>query len=686
MHLSSRSLSQLALATLCGLAAPRSRADDVVALARVVVTASPSEHPLVVFVDPKAPAQPIPAHDGAEALRSVPGFVQIRKAGTDGDPVFRGMAGSRLGILLDGETILGGCGNRMDPPTAYVFPSAYDKITVLKGPQTVLYGPGNSAGVVLFERTPVRYPEPGATLTGALTFGSFARNDQFVDVRAGAPLGYVQAAATRTTADDYRDGSGRAVPSHYERWSTHLAAGWTPDAQTTVELSGVVSDGEAAYADRAMDGTSFDRRNLGLRVRRSEISPWLVLLEASAFVNAVDHVMDNFSLRRFTPTAMMPGRAVSNPDRFTIGGRAAATLALGVDTRVVTGLDYQENRHRLRSTRDDPTDPFATKRRMRDASFDVTGLFAEVTHLLTPADRLVAGGRLDSWRAHDERTAVAVGMGTMPNPTAQLHRDASLTSGFLRYEHDLRAMTTAYVGVGHAERFPDYWELVSKESAGSVSAFRAAPEHTTQLDVGVTHRAGSLTASLALFASRIDDYILIQSNVAKPAAMGATRMATITRNVDAVTRGGEASVSYTLGGWRADASIAGVYGRNRTDDRPLAQQPPLETRLGLSYSTPRWSLGTLARWVDAQDRFARNQGNIVGQDLGPTAGFTVFSINAGWKLHEHAQLTAGVDNLTDKTYAEHLSRGGAMVAGFPPPTLRINEPGRTFWAKLQVSF
>ena len=34
-------------------------------------------------------------------LKSIPGFSVIRKGGTDGDPVFRGMSGSRLGILLD---------------------------------------------------------------------------------------------------------------------------------------------------------------------------------------------------------------------------------------------------------------------------------------------------------------------------------------------------------------------------------------------------------------------------------------------------------------------------------------------------------------------------------------------------------------------------------------------------------
>lgn len=684
----SRSFSLRLVAGTCLLTVPLFASDEPVSLARVVVIAEPSQHPLAVITDPKAPAQPIPAHDGAEALRSIPGFTVIRKAGTDGDPVFRGMAGSRLGILLDGETILGGCGMRMDPPTAYVFPSAYDRITILKGPQTVLYGPGNSAGVVLFERTSQRYLEPRTSLEGALTLGSFGRNDQLLDARHGAPAGYLQAVATRTAADDYEDGSGRAVPSHYERWSAHLATGWTPDESTLLELSGVLSDGEAAYGDRTMDGTKFDRRNLGLRFRRNTVSPLIATLEASVFYNAVDHVMDNFSLRPFTATAMMPGRAVSNPDRLTFGGRFAATLLTETDFRLTAGADYQGNRHRIRTTRNEIADPYGAKPRMRDGRFDVAGAFAEATQPLGAASRLIAGGRVDFWRARDDRLAVAIGMmGSAPNPTAQVKRDEALPSGFVRFEHDLRPTVTGYIGLGHAERFPDYWELFSKESAATVSAFLTDPERTTQLDVGLTHRAGKLSTSLAVFASRVNDFILIESGVAKPAAMGAARTATISRNVDAATRGGEASLSYAFApGWRADASLAAVRGENRTDDRALAQQPPLEARFGLSYSTPRWSVGSLARLAARQDRFARNQGSIVGQDLGPSPGFAVFSLNAGWQPAARVQLTAGVDNVFDKTYAEHLSRGGAMVAGFPPPTTRINEPGRTFWLKLQMKY
>ena len=150
------------------------------------------------MTDPRTPRQPIPAHDGADYLKIIPGFSVIRKGGTDGDPVLRGLAGSRLGILLDGEGILGGCGNRIDPPTAYAFHEGYDRITVLKGPQTVKHGPGNSAGVVLFERDRSPGAQRGLRLYASPTIGSFGRNDQAADIKLGGRKAYTEVSATRS--------------------------------------------------------------------------------------------------------------------------------------------------------------------------------------------------------------------------------------------------------------------------------------------------------------------------------------------------------------------------------------------------------------------------------------------------------------------------------------------------------
>ena len=643
-------------------------------LEEVVVTAPMMLEPLVVTTDPKAPRQPVPAHDGADYLKTIPGFAVIRKGGADGDPVLRGMAGSRLNILLDGEQILGGCGNRMDPPTAYVFPESYDRITVLKGPQTVLYGPGNSAGTVLFERTVKRFDPPGWKFNASLAAGSFGRNDQVADIRAGTPDYYLQGTATRSDANDYEDGDGRKVHSSYTRWSTNGAVGWTPDQDTRLELSGAHSDGQAAYADRSMDGVKFARDNVGLKFEKSRISPLVEKVEAQAFYNYVDHVMDNYSLR---PVSGM--KMVSNPDRETVGGRAAAGLRLSEETKATLGVDYQNNTHTLRSTIN-----YANLPRVEDASFRNYGLFGELTHYLGERDKLIAGLRADNWNAQDQRATLTItGLGSVANPTAGKERSETLSSGFGRYEHDLAGMpATLYAGLGHTERFPDYWELISatKESATTLSAFDSRPEKTSQFDAGVVYNSGRMTASVSGFYGKIDDYLMVQSLYAKGA-----RAPTIVRNVDATTWGGEAGLSYALSGnWKTDVTLAYVRGDNDTDGTALAQLPPLEGRLGLTYDNKVWSVGSLLRLVSEQSRFDANKGNIVGQDIGRTPGFAVFSLNGGYRPKKGTLISGGIDNLFDKAYAEHISRGGAMVAGFTQTT-RVNEPGRNLWVKLNIA-
>ncbi|GAB4302306.1 MAG: TonB-dependent copper receptor [Thiohalomonadaceae bacterium] len=671
----------LTLAVLCAIHQTALAEEEAVSLGSVVVTAPAMEEPLTVVTDPKAPRQPLPAHDGADYLKTIPGFNVIRKGGTDGDPVLRGMAASRVSILQDGEVILGGCGNRMDPPTAYIYPESFDKVTVIKGPQTVLYGPVGSAGTVLFERDPLRFTAPGWSAYGSALFGSFGRNDQVLGASGGSASFYLRGGATRSEMDDYEDGDGKTVHSRYERWSNDLALGWTPDADTTVELSTVNSDGEAAYADRSMDGTKFERENWGVKFERRNISDVVTKVEAHAYYNYVDHVMDNYSLRTFTPSMMMPNPAVSNPDRETTGLRLATTLRAGTDTQAIVGIDQQSNIHTIRSTMNQTMMPYENMARVEDARFDNIGIFGEIKYLAGDVDRIVTGLRADQWHAEDKRATVRVGMMTVANPTANMERDKTLASGFLRHEHDFSAGTTGYVGIGHSERFPDYWELISanKQSETTISAFLTKPEKVTQLDVGMIREAGPWHLSVAGFINQIDDYILIDTQF--PGKEGTT----IVRNVDANTWGTEAGLSWTSGRWKLDGSLAYVRGNNTTDNTPLAQLPPLELRLGAEYSTTTWSLGGLVRTVAKQDRVDVGAGNIVGQDIGATDGFTVLSINGSWKPYKTVLVSAGVDNVTDQTYAEHISRAGdsVMITGYEQTT-RVNEPGRNYWLKASI--
>ena len=94
----------------------------------------------------------------------------------------------------------------------------------------------------------------------------------------------------------------------------------------------------------------------------------------------------------------------------------------------------------------------------------------------------------------------------------------------------------------------------------------------------------------------------------------------------------------------------------------------------------------LLRAVAGQDRVALDQGNVVGRDLGPSAGFATLALNGGYRFNDQVRLIAGIDNVFDRTYSEHLNLSGSADFGYPADPVRINEPGRTAWVKLQLAY
>lgn len=689
-----RILKRLPLAVAVSMALPVLAQAQETRLESVVVTAPTTEAPLTVTTDPKAPRQPLPAHDGADMLKSIPGFSVIRKGGADGDPVFRGMSGSRLNILQDGQDVHGGCGGRMDPPTAYIYPESYDRVTVLKGPQTVLYGGGNSAAVVLFERDIARMTESGWSASGSLTFGSWGRNDQVFDAKAGNPDFYARIGATRSDSDNYEDGDGDEVHSFYTRWSTTGALGWTPDDNTLLELNFGRSDGEAAYADRGMDGTKFEREHVGVKFDKRNLSPLVQRIEANVYYSYIDHVMDNFSLRQKPPVAPY---SVNNPDRETKGARFVATLTPADEWMFKVGADYKDDLHTLRALQGAMPPDYFSVSRSKDLGFERYGVFGEGTYALDEIRRVVAGLRFDQHEAKDYRKAikdVAAGnaLNVSANAFANETREENLTSGFLRYEQDYAGGAgTWYAGLGYVERFPDFWELMrATPISGTATSVADARdfgnldyEKTTQLDVGTNWAVGSVSASVSGFYSKVDDYMLLRWW-----QVGSTAVADV-RNVDATVYGLEADAVWRFAPkWSATGTLAWVHGKNDTDGKALAQQPPLEGRLALEYNDGTFSYGGLLRLVAKQDRVDVGSGGIVagGKDLGPTSGFATLALNAGWRPNKATLLTVGVDNVFDRTYSEHLSQGSAPIAGYEAAVNEIiNEPGRTFWVKAQLA-
>jgi iron complex outermembrane receptor protein len=241
--------------------------------------------------------------------------------------------------------------------------------------------------------------------------------------------------------------------------------------------------------------------------------------------------------------------------------------------------------------------------------------------------------------------------------------DDSNVSGFMRWEHDLTPEgSTLFLGVGRAERSPDFWERDR--------VFDLDTEKNTQFDIGVSYRSDSLRANVALFYADISDYILITGTNA--------------RNIDATTYGGEADLALSLSdNVTLNATIAYLRGDNDTDNTDLAQMAPMEGTVGISYDDKTFSAGAMLRMVDRQDRIDIGSGTIYSADISETPGFSVLSVNAGYRQSEKVQFTAGIDNLLDKNYSEHLGKGSADLGAV---TGRVNEPGMTGWVKAAVKF
>lgn len=653
----------LALATSPALAAQehdRAALDDD----SVMIVTAPASSPLEVVTSPKTPRQPVPASDGADYLKTIPGFSQIRNGGTNGDPVFRGMFGSRLRILTNNGEMLGACPARMDAPTSYISPENFDVLTLIKGPQSVLWGPGNSAGTLRFDREQPRFDKPGIQGSASVLTASNNRQDQSADVSAGSTEGYLRLTGNTSRAGDYKEGGGSRVPSKWDKWNSDIALGWTPDADTLLELTAGQGDGEARYAGRSMDGSRFKRESLGMRVEKSSPGEVFDKFEANVYYNYANHIMDNYSLR--TPGGgmgmdmgmVMP--MAMQLDRRTLGGRTMGTW-LWSEVELRSGLDTQHNTHRSKEDTG----------WQEDARFHDYGAFSELTWNVTAQSKLISGARLD-------RVEVENSSGT-----GSPERTDALPAAFVRAEHTLAsAPVMFYAGLGFTERFPDYWELFSPTYGpdGSTDAFDTLKtEKTTQIDIGAQYSGDDLTGWISAYIGRVNDFILFRYD---PDDAYISQV----DNVDANIMGGEAGFSYALTeSWKTDASLAYSWGENTRDHQPLPQTPPLEARLGLSWERGDWSSTGLLRLVSHQHRVAIDEGNVVGKDFSATPGFAIVSANAAWRVNKLVKVSAGVDNLFDIAYSEHLNLAGNSSFGYSSGTA-VNEPGRTFWAKMNVTF
>ncbi len=660
------------------------------------------EDPAAVTWPPRD-LQPGTAADGGELLRNIPGVSGARMGGHGIEPIIRGQSQNRLNILLDGAYLYGGCPNRMDPPTAYSSMDAYDSVTVIKGSHTVIYGGGGSGGTVLFERETPRFAADKpyrANINAGYTSNSNTRNAG-ADVAAGGAQGYLRGVFGYTDADSYEDGDGNETRTAYTTRDTTLLFGYTPTGDTTLELSyEATREDDVLFAGAGMDSPYSDNDMVRLKLDRKEAIGPLSGLRAEIYYSDIDHLMDNYSLRPLTA----PMKMATPADSETVGGRMLGTLEMVGGTKWTFGIDHQKN-NRNADRRAGPAaggDPKNVQSVLwPDVDVKQTGLFAEMKTSLNAGDTLKAGLRYDRVESTARRTDALARVSPIlqrsPNQLYQLyygeramdHHEDNI-GGFVSYRHTLSPDTAFFGTLSRSVRTADATErFLGSDNAMApnkrwVGNPGLAPEKHHQVELGITAGAGGWDLSASGYYNAVSDYILRDRAHGQPGILQSDN-ASIYRNVDAAFYGLDidAGIRWSTH-WSSRVTLSYVHATNTTDDRPIAQTPPLEGTLSLEYTTDRWNIGAQAVAQAKQTRVEADPAQNSGLDAAQTPGWGILNLYGGYDITDNVTLKAGVDNLLDRTYAYHVNRANSDP--FNPAPVQVNEPGRALWLRLNATF
>lgn len=124
-------------------------------------------------------------------------------------------------------------------------------------------------------------------------------------------------------------------------------------------------------------------------------------------------------------------------------------------------------------------------------------------------------------------------------------------------------------------------------------------------------------------------------------------------------------------------SMAYTWAENNTTGEAIAEIAPFDTRFILmgSYFDGKLKPKVVVRYAAEQDRVAPS----FGEESSPA--FALLDLDISYNAWEKWAFSAGVKNVFDEAYYEHLSRMVKSAAGIP-----IYNPGRSMYVTASFKF
>ena len=634
----------------------------------------------------------IKSADVAEALFKQSSSISLkRRSGIANDIVIRGQTKDNINVTIDGTKVCGACPNRMDPPISHVLANNIDYIEIDQGPFDVEDFGALSAGIKVYTIKPTEEIHGDINLNvGSWGYqkGSFSLSGGTKDVK------FLLSGSTEV-GEQYEDGDGRdfvgqidqqikegKVPASaqyqakyqdmdaFNKQTLMAKLFWNITDNQELRLSYTANrSDDILYPSSKMDALYDDSDIFNAEYIAKDLGEYSKELKIQVYQSEVEHPMSTM----YRKSAPMMGFEMTHALTTEMQG-AKIKNSFEMDNHTITaGIDY--------SLRNWDGGYYKNGNQLPEAKFhsiyDVdTTNYALFLKDKVKLDKLV----LDMGLRYDDTEVTSANVKQQANDYSELN-------GYITGTYHADSNTKYFAGVGKSSRVPDAKELYWMGSMGNpVGTPDLDATINYELDFGFEKQFENASFKAKAFYSILNDYIAYNASNTK--MMMEKKVAFNSyENVDAVVYGIELSGIYI-----ATESIFFDYGLSYQvgeKDTPLTGQvgtdmpeiSPLKLNAALNYEYDD-TLRVRAE-VIAADSWSDIDYENGEQELD---AYAVLNLKAT-KTMGGFELTVGVDNVLDETYAVSNTYKDLILLTVPGnEVMLLNEPGRYFYANLRYKF